>query len=390
MKVIICTEAYFPLIDGGAVAERHLAHGLRDKGHEVHILAPSLGYSDSVEDDFGTTIHRFASHPIPLVKNDHRLAFLPKSKIYKLLDRIKPDILHIHNPFPIGKASLKYGLEKNIPIIATNHWLPENITTFMAKFRFLNSSQFLVNMNWKFIVDFHNKCQFVTSPTQTAVDLMLNQGLVAPNRPVSNGVDVNVFKPGLDVSGFKKKFNLPDKVTGLYAGRLSGEKHVDVFVRAIKEISDKVDAHFIIGGDGRERLPLIEMANELGIADKVTFPGFLDEEEFPLLYNSADFFVMPSICELQSITTLEAMASGLPVIACNKYALPELVQVDKNGFLFEAEDHETLSKHIETIVSSSDLRQEMSKQSLDIVSHHSIQSTVNDYESIYFDLTNSK
>ena len=176
----------------------------------------------------------------------------------------------------------------------------------------------------------------------------------------------------------------------MYAGRLSGEKHVDVFVRAIKEISDKVDAHFIIGGDGRERLPLIEMANELGIADKVTFPGFLDEEELPLLYNSADFFVMPSICELQSITTLEAMASGLPVIACNKYALPELVQVDKNGFLFEAEDHETLSKHIETIVSSSDLRQEMSKQSLDIVSHHSIQSTVNDYESIYFDLTNSK
>jgi len=387
MKIVIATEAYYPLIDGGAVAEHHLALNLHKRGHEVHVLAPSEGWNDWTELDQGTTIHRLASHPIPFVKNDHRLALFPKRKINAILDRIKPDIIHIHNPFPIGKATLNYCLKHKIPVVATNHWLPENITTFMAKFRFLNNLDFLVKMNWKFISDFHNKCQFVTSPTQTAVDLMIQNGLVAPHRPVSNGVDLSVFNPSNDPTRLKTRLNLPNKPTAMYAGRLSGEKHVDVFVRAIPQILKSVDAHFIIGGNGREREPLKELVKSLGIESHVTFPGFLEDEDYKLLFRCAHLFVMPSICELQSITTLESMASGLAVVAANKYALPELVKSGQNGYLFEPMNESELAKYAAEILSDPEKARRMGDESLRIVNRHSLESAVGDYESIYRELT---
>jgi glycosyltransferase involved in cell wall biosynthesis len=383
MKIILATEAYYPLIDGGAVAEHHLALGLAKRGHEVHILAPSENFKDSKEDDNGTTIHRFASFPIPFVKNDHRLALLPAAKIRRLLDKINPDVVHIHNPFPIGKATLAYCLEKKIPVVATNHWLPENTTTFMAKFRFLNNMDFLVKMNWKFIADFHNKCQYVTSPTQTAVDLMLQNGLVAPNKAVSNGVNLTVFNPALDATPLRTRLGIPNKPIALYAGRLSGEKHVDVFVRAMSAVLATCDVHFVIGGNGREKAALQAAVAELGISKHVTFPGFLEDPEFPLLYRMGDVFVMPSICELQSITTLEAMASGLPVVAANKYALPELVKPGQNGFLFEPGDSDTLSKHLIDLFQNDEKSKKMGAESLRIVSAHSIEASLSNYEALY-------
>lgn len=383
MKIILATEAYYPLIDGGAVAEHHLALGLAQRGHEVHILAPSENFTDYEEQDNGTTIHRFASFPIPFVKNDHRLAILPEHKITRLLNKIKPDVAHIHNPFPIGKATLAYCLKNKVPVVATNHWLPENITTFMAKFRFLNNMDFLVKMNWKFIANFHNKCQYVTSPTQTAVDLMLQNGLTAPNTPVSNGVNLNVFNPALDPTPLKKRLNIPNKPIAMYAGRLSGEKHVDVFVRAMPAVLAACDVHFVIGGNGREKAALQEQVAALGISDHVTFPGFLEDPEFPLLYRLGDIFVMPSICELQSITTLEAMASGLPVVAANKYALPELVKPEQNGFLFEPGDSETLAKHLIAMFQNPERRHAMGQESLRIVSAHSLEASISHYESLY-------
>ena len=387
MKIVIATEAYYPLIDGGAVAEHNLALQLHLRGHQVHILAPSEGWNDWTETDHGTTIHRLASHPIPFVKNDHRLAWRPRKKINRILDQFRPDVVHIHNPFPIGKATLAYCKKNAIPVVATNHWLPENITTFMAKFRFLNNLQFLVDMNWKFISSFHNNCDFVTSPTQTAVDLMTKNGLTAPNRPVSNGVDLRIFNPSNDPTALKKRFNLPNKPTAMYAGRLSGEKHVDVFINSIPAILKTVDAHFIIGGNGREKESLQLLAEELGISDHVTFPGFLDDADYKNLFRCADAFVMPSLCELQSITTLESMASGLAVVAANKYALPELVKSGENGFLFEPMNVQELTTHLTCILGDLNLAKKMGQKSLEIVNSHSLDSAVSAYESIYKQLT---
>ena len=388
MKILLATEAYWPLIDGGAVAEHLLCLGLAKRGHDVHIIAPSEKFNDYTQTDHGTTIHRLASYPVPFAKNNHRLAWNPKRKIKKIMDDFKPDVVHIHNPFPIGKNVLNYCKAHNIPTLATNHWLPENILTFNKKLRFLNKFNILVKLNWKFIINFHNECNFVTSPTQTAVQLMLDNGLKAPNKPVSNGIDLDKFNPKHDPTPLRKRLGLPNKPTLLYAGRLSGEKHVDILIRSIPLIREKLDVHVIIGGNGREKENLIQLTKELNIAEYVTFPGFLSDEEFPLLYRSADLFVMPSICELQSITTLEALASGLPAIGANKYALPELIHPNKNGDLFEPKDSETLAHQAISILSNEQKLENMGKASLEIVAAHKLEKTIDEYTNIYTEIIN--
>lgn len=388
MKIVIATESYWPLIDGGAVAEHHLALTLAKRGHEVHVLAPSDSYRSWTQTDEGTTIHRFSSFPIPFVKNDHRLALGCRRSVLRVLAHIQPDIIHIHNPFPIGKAALSYAATHRVPVVATNHWLPENLTTFMAKFRFVNQLEWIVRANWRFIRDFHNQCDFVTSPTQTAIDLMLKNGLTAPHRPVSNGVDLGVFNPKNDGVALQKRLGLPSKLTLLYAGRLSGEKHVDVAVRALPLIREKFDVHFIIGGNGREKGPLLQLARELGVEDHVTMPGFLEESDYCCLFRCADLFVMPSICELQSITTLEAMASGLPVVGAHRYALPELIQSGVNGALFEPGNHHDLAQQVMGVLGSQRL-EAMGQESLRLVMPHSLDNAISDYESIYRQLMQS-
>jgi len=390
MKIVIATEAYWPLIDGGAVAEHHLALELARRGHEVHVLAPSESWKSWTQSDCGTTIHRLASHAIPLVKNEHRLAWRPRRAINAILARVRPDVVHIHNPFPIGRATLAYCQKQGIPVVATNHWLPENLTGFAAKFRFLSDVQFLVDMNWRWIVDFHNRCQFVTSPTQTAIDLMVRRGLVVPHRPNSNGVDRKVFHPGKSPTWLRERLGLPDKPTVLYAGRLSGEKQVDVLIRAIPRILETVDAHFILGGSGREKDFLKALARKLHIYDHVTFPGFLEVNDYRTLFRCADVFVMPSVCELQSITTLEAMASGLPVVASEKYALPELVEHGVNGYLFEPGNSSQLADFVSAILSHDKQRKAMGEESSRKVEAHSLADSISGYESIYVRLSDAK
>ncbi len=383
MKIVLASESYWPMIDGGAVAEHNLCLELARRGHDVHILAPGSLFKDEDEKNQGTLIHRLASVTTPLLKNKHRFAWRPRKKIQHIIESLKPDVIHIHNPFGIGQGALAAAQKYDIPTVATNHWLPENMTTFMTRLRIMNHVNFLVKFNWWYINHFHNQCDFTTAPTQTAIDLMTHNGLKAPHRPVSNGVNPLVFHPGIDAVVIRKKYGIPSKPTALYTGRLSGEKYVDTLISAIPQVLAKVDAHFVIGGNGIAK-PLLEtLAKKLGIDAHVTFTGFIDEPEFPQIYNAADVFVMPSICELQSITTLEAMASGLPVIAANKYALPELVKHKVNGFLFDPFNSQELAERLIDLFQNPEKRIRMGQESLQIVAPHALSRTVDQYEEIY-------
>ncbi|NDD67342.1 glycosyltransferase, partial [bacterium] len=113
---------------------------------------------------------------------------------------------------------------------------------------------------------------------------------------------------------------------------------------------------------------------------------FLDDDEYRCLFRCADWFVMPSICELQSITTLEAMASGLPVVGANRYALPELIHPGVNGALFEPGNDQALASQVMAMLSS-DRLQAMGQESLRLVAAHSLDRAISDYESIYHQLT---
>jgi len=119
------------------------------------------------------------------------------------------------------------------------------------------------------------------------------------------------------------------------------------------------------------------------LKDRVTFLGHLPEEEVPRLYRAADVFVIAGVAELQSIATMEAMASGLPVIAANAMALPELVHHGENGLLFPEDDAQALAAAAVTILSNEPLRRQMAERSLEIIKVHDVNKVVAQYEMLY-------
>jgi glycosyltransferase involved in cell wall biosynthesis len=284
-------------------------------------------------------------------------------------------------------SALAVAKKMKIPTIGTIHVQPENMLMSVDRAKFLFKA--LENVAWFYIINFFNRCDFVTSPTQTAIELMKSHGLRAKARPISSGIDLNVYKPENQGAHLKSKFSIPDKPIVLYTGRISGEKRLDVLIRAMPQVLDAVDAHFVICGSGREKENLKQMVDNLGVSDNVTFTGFISNEDFPNIYSVADLFVIPSESELQSIVTLEALASGLPVVAADKHALPELVRNPGNGYLAKAGDSGAFSGKIVEILSDPELKNNMGLASLKIIKEHSVENTILQFEKLYSDAIDS-
>jgi glycosyltransferase involved in cell wall biosynthesis len=163
---------------------------------------------------------------------------------------------------------------------------------------------------------------------------------------------------------------------------MNQEKNVDVLVKAIPSVLKQVDAHFLFCGSGGLKPDMMKLTQELGVADHTTFIDFLDWADYPNIYSLADVFVMPAESELQSIVTLEAIASGVPPVVVNKGAVPELANLG-NGLLFEPRNSDQLATHIITILSDKKLRETMKKKSLQLSKKHSMSCVGSQYEQVY-------
>jgi len=151
---------------------------------------------------------------------------------------------------------------------------------------------------------------------------------------ISNGIDLKRFNPANDPEPARATYNLPHKPILLFVGRMDKEKNVDIVLRAVAAARKVVDFHFVAAGHGAEERKLKKLAQSLGIAEQVTFTGFVPDELLPSLYAAADCFVNAGIAELQCIVAMEAMATGLPIIGARAVALPELIHHGENGYLF--------------------------------------------------------
>jgi glycosyltransferase involved in cell wall biosynthesis len=153
-----------------------------------------------------------------------------------------------------------------------------------------------------------------------------------------------------------------------------------VWLRAAARLSARAPAQFVVGGNGSDRAHLESLATEIGLSNDVRFPGFVSDEEHPDLYRLADVYFITSPVELQSISTLEAMASGLPVVAVRAGALPELVRDGENGFLVEPEDDRQAAECLASLVTNDEKRLAYGSASRRIALGHDLRQSVKAYE----------
>jgi glycosyltransferase involved in cell wall biosynthesis len=122
--------------------------------------------------------------------------------------------------------------------------------------------------------------------------------------------------------------------------------------------------------------------------DRISFLGFIPDKDLAPLYRLADVFAIPSEAELQSLATMEAMACGLPVVAADAYALPELVHHDINGFLFQRGNSEEMAQFLDVLVIDKELRKQMGSKSLEIIANHDRTQVLDQWEALYLRLSN--
>lgn len=213
--------------------------------------------------------------------------------------------------------------------------------------------------------------------------MYIKKGLKTNITPISNGLKTNIFNPNNNGEYLKKKFNLPDKNIVLFTGRINEEKNLDVLIKAIPYVVKETNAHFLLVGSGGEyKKWLMNLTKKLQIDKYTTFIDFLDWKDYPNIYSIAKVFVIPSEAELQSIVTLEALASGLPVVVVNNGALPELASMN-NGFVFEPKNSEQMADCIVKILQDEKLRKNMGLNSLKLIKNHTIESVANQFEKTY-------
>ncbi len=384
MKILIATESYWPNRDGGAVFERSLAHGLAEQGHTVRIIAPSSTGKPGEETDGQTTIRRVRSFKLPkrIGTFGSRASIRPGSIVASELESFQPDLVHIHNGFFIGRATMKHARRLKIAALATNHNMPQNTLDQLGLLgKFIPNG---IERLWSREIAFLNSASFVTSPTQTGLNMLLARGLSAPHRAISNGVDTNRFKPRLDTKELRHSLRLPKKPIVLYMGRVDKEKRMDVWLDSIPLVRKEIDAHFVIGGRGADVQNLKRRAVSLGVAPHITFAGGIEDDDLAAFYNLATVFAISSPAELQSIVTLEAMSCGVPIVACDAGALPELCISGRNGYLFLNGDPQTMAKSLIRILHNPGMGEKMGAESRKIIMQkHSVKEMPKNYLEVY-------
>jgi 1,2-diacylglycerol 3-alpha-glucosyltransferase len=388
MKILIAADLCWPTINGVATFTRNLAQGMAARGHEVVVIAPSQTGRRYTETDGNYTIYRTVSVPFPFYQN-FRISLNPTREVRRIIEKFDPDIIHIQMLMWIGQAAMRYGGRHSIPIIATNHAMPENL---MDNLKLLAPLSRPINYVLReYGARFHAKADYVTMPTDSAITMFGAMDKVSvPMVAISNGIDLTHFHPPSDKVALRKKLGLPDGPIVTYVGRLDAEKHIPILLKAFADIQAQTGAHLLIVGGGGEIDNLKYLADDFGVKGKVIFTGRVSDEDLVLYHQVGDVFAMPSPAELQSIATLEAMASGLPVVAVDKGALRELCQDGVNGVLCEADNVDEIAQGIQTILSDKELMKKYADASLKIALSHDIQHTLLEFEHLYDVVIRSK
>ena len=379
MRIMIVTDQYPPMIGGVPKVTHRLATDLTRRGYCVAVVAPSYETCNIHRIEEQVHIYRFSSFAWPTYE-EQRIPFLPFLSFRRLLKQVDPDIIHIHSPVVLGNIAQILAGELHKPVIATNHYLPSNISRSLSSDPILGKS--FKAVSYSYLVHFCNRCEYVTAPTQTALNLLYEHGLRAPARAISNGIDLTTYKPGAPDEEVRQRFQLPaDCPLILSVNRLSQEKRIDVLIDAAAKIQGQ--AHIVITSTGPAETELRAQVEALNVQDRVSFTGYVSDEDLISLYRLAHIFAIPSEAELQSLATMEAMACGLPVVAADAYALPELVLHEGNGFLFSPGNSDEMAGYLDMLLRDGQLRKRMGEKSLEMIAPHDRTRILDEWEALY-------
>jgi glycosyltransferase involved in cell wall biosynthesis len=382
MRILIANDQHWPMKSGVATATRTLAQGLADLGHTVMVVAPSQTGRGYKETDENYEITRIRSFGLAFRKN-FRVSVTYDREMRRILDDFQPDVVHVQTQFTVGLGILRAAVNRGIPVVATNHVMPENMTKNIKLLAPLTRPVSYIISEYGALL--YRGAKRIIMPTESAIRLFNTTRVEAPTVAISNGINLDRFHPGKPSDAIYKKFDIPkgDPII-TWIGRIDEEKHLDVLVRALATLRDagyKFHALFVGAGNAREGLD--EQIEDLDLEDYVTFTGLVSDEDLLELHRVGDIFAVPSPTELQCLAMLEAMASGKPVVAVDAGALNELCITDKTGYLLPVDDPAAMSMALAKLLEHPERRKQFGKNSLEMAHKHDVKVVMPEFVKLY-------
>lgn len=323
VRIALVTDTYTPQVNGVTTVVQRIARLLRATGHAAAVVAPR--YPDRAAGN-GNDELRIASLPFPPYPSV-RLSLPFGRRVDAYLARFAPDLVHVHTEGPLGTIGRRWALRAGVPLVTTFH------THFPQYARYYGVPA-LEALVWRWLTWFHRPARFTQTPGESIRDELVARG-VAHAMVWGRGVDTTLFDPGRRDPAWRTRLRADDdQVIVLHVGRLAREKNLDVLIEAWRQGHAAFGSRvvWVIAGRG----PLERrIAAELPWARRA---GFLEREDLAALYASADLCMLPSHTETCGLVALEAMASGLPVIAADAGGFPESVQHEVSGLLVAPDD----------------------------------------------------
>jgi len=385
MRIALVSQAYPPMVSGASFFMEYLARGMAARGHEVLVIAASdSGVAKNIREE-KLEIVRLKSSPNPLRANHHYVSWAYR-KLIQNLTTFKPEVLHLHDASTIGLAGVLAGKKLGIPTVLTAHQLPWFVASYMPHLPALKVR--VERMLWDYVRWLEANTQAIISPTQTIANTIEQYSGARPI-VIANGIDIGRFHPEPAYAGERidlcKKYGLdPDRPVILHVGRLDVDKQVNLVVRAAAQVLLGSDAQLVVAGDGRQRENLVELAKRLGIEKETRFPGFVSSTgDLPGLYRVANVFVTASEIEVQPLVLLEALASGLPVVAVRATSIPEVVEDGVNGYLVPPKDTVGLAERMLLLIGDSVMAREMGLRGRVLAIGYSMAISIEKHEAFY-------
>ena len=364
MKIAILVPLFPPKwLAGTEIATYNIAEHLAKRGHDVHVVTTLDKGLPREGTEQGFYVHRIG---FPRVRFLGIMIFWLKALL--LLKKLKPDVVHAQSttmgiPGILAKRLLKkpytvYGRGSEV-------YLPWLFKTPISKL-ILRRADVVIAL---------------TEDMKTEMQKISSRDVAV----IPNGIDLESYEDLPTKAAIRDRLGLnsADSII-LFVGTLRPVKGLKYLIQAMNIVRQKdTNVRLILVGDGVGRQSLERFVKELDLGDRVTFVGKVPNEKVPEYMSASDVFVLPSLSEGFPVTILEAMASGLPIVATRVRGLPEIVKDGESGFLVEPRNPEQLADRVLTLLKNEDSRQRMIMNNRNKVQQYSWENTVGQLEAIY-------
>ncbi|MFW6148308.1 MAG: glycosyltransferase [Atribacterota bacterium] len=356
MKIAFFTNCYKPLINGVVSSIISLKGAYEKKGHYTYVFAPRVeGYIDEEK-------NVFRYHSVNLTSKVKYPIAIPLSlRATKVINEFNPDVIHVHHPFVLSLPAIMYGAKLKIPKVLTIHTQYERYGYYVSPI-----PQVIINEAVKRIIfNLATKVDVITTPSQSMKKLISHYGIKKEIVVIPNAINLEVFQERNEEQCKKlvEQAGLKDNdIVLLYVGRISFEKNVDKIIKALAIMKKRniTNVKLLLVGEGTALKQIKEMVYSVGISDMVKFIGAVNNEIIKYFYQISDIFTFTSTSETFGMVIIEALASGLPVLAIKAPGVVDIVTDGVDGLLVEDEISQ-FAERLEILVKNRNLRKKLSE-----------------------------